>query len=38
VQVEELQGPGRVAGHVVTEDGQPVYQGLVREGIVSLGD
>ena len=36
VEVSAMTGPGEVTGHIVGHEGRPIYQGLVREGIVKM--
>ena len=36
VRVGEVVGPGVVAGHLVTREGVPIYQGLVGEGVLRM--
>ena len=36
VEVSAITGPGEVNGHLVGHEGRPIYQGLVREGIIKM--
>ena len=36
VEVSRIGGLGKLAGQIVCEEGHPIYQGLVQEGIVKL--
>merc|ERR1719289_522057 len=32
VEVSGVEGPGKLAGQIVCEEGNPIYQGLIKEG------
>ena len=34
--MSRIEGLGKLAGQIVCEEGRPIYQGLVKEGIVKL--
>ena len=36
MSVSRIEGLGKLAGQIVCEEGGPIYQGLVKEGIVKL--
>lgn len=36
VSVSRIEGLGKLAGQIVCDEGGPIYQGLVKEGIVKL--
>merc|ERR1712200_30442 len=36
VEVSAMTAPGEVTGHLVGHEGSPIYQGLVREGIIKM--
>ena len=36
VRVGEVVGPGEVAGHLVSREDVPIYQGLAGEGLIKI--